>query len=193
MKKLIVAVDCDDVLLPSLDLVVNLYNHQFGTNVPLASAYDGSDKEWGAAPDEIVRRIYDIQLGQDYVKKAVPFDDAIKVCHKLARHHELHLITARPDILSPVTHGMLKTYFSDVFSTVKHVGEYGDKGNVCQYLLADVLIDDNERHLVAAERCGVEHLLRFGDYPWQKDMSQVAVACRNWYEVEAEIERIAAA
>ena len=76
---------------------------------------------------------------------------------------------------------------------MKFVGWEGSKGDVCRALRADVLIDDNFRHLVSARDCGVGGLLWFGDYPWQtEDLGDMpTVRCRDWREVEAEIERIA--
>ena len=91
------------------------------------------------------------------------------------------------------TLAMLEKYFPGVFTEIEHVGLDGSKGEVCQRLKADVLIDDNYKHLVSARECGVDSLVWFGDYPWQTEaLSDMrAVRCRDWREVEAEIERIA--
>ena len=129
MRQLVIAVDCDDVLVPSTQKIVALYNQQYGTSVP--------------------------------------FDDAIRCCRELARNHELHLVTARPGRIMHTTLAMLEKYFPGVFTEIEHVGLDGSKGEVCQRLKADVLIDDNYKHLVSARECGVDSLVWFGDYPWQ--------------------------
>ncbi len=69
----------------------------------------------------------------------------------------------------------------------------GTKGDICQGLNADVLIDDNLKHLVHAAECGVEGLLWFGSYPWQTDevVERGVKRCADWDEVLQEINRIA--
>src|SRR5690606_17135299 len=116
----------------------------------------------------IAERIYDIQLSKEY-GETVPFPDAVEVCRRLAEQYELHLVTARPERIMSVTTAMLDRYFSGVFSKIEHVGQEGSKGDVCRNLEANILIDDNLHHLEKAARCGVPHLLWFGDYPWQSD------------------------
>lgn len=189
-RKLTIAVDCDDVLLPSLMLIVDLYNQRYGTRVPYESAYDPYETEWGAEPEEIGRRIYEIQLSEGYTH-AAPFTDAVEVCRRLSGQHELHLVTARDESLTELTGAMLAQYFDGVFREVELVGLGGNKGDICRNLRADVLIDDNAAHLLTAEQCGVPNLLFFGNYPWQTDAPGGVVRCRDWYEVEVEIERIA--
>ena len=189
-KRLVIAVDCDDVLLPSQALIIESYNQRYNTRVPLESAYDPYEPEWSAEPAEIARRIYEIQLSEDYAR-AVPFPDAVEVCQRLSEQHELHLVTARPDTLTELTAAMVERYFGGMFREIEHVGKDGSKGDICRGLRADVLIDDNAAHLHAAEQCQVPHLLWFGDYLWQTDASGGVVRCRDWYEVEEEIERIA--
>lgn len=190
MKRLVIAVDCDDVLLPSLMLIIGLYNQRYGAKVPYKSAYDPHETEWGVEPEEIGRRIYEIQLSEGYAH-AAPFADAVEVCRRLAGNHELHLVTARHKSLTELTSAMLAQYFGGVFREVALVGPRGNKGDICRNLRADVLIDDNAAHLRTAEQCGVSHLLWFGSYPWQADAPGGVVRCRDWYEVEMEIERFA--
>ena len=194
MKRLVIAVDCDDVLLPSLGTAVGLYNQKYGTSLALKDVYNPHAAEWGVDPNEINQRIHEIVLSDEY-SQIVPFSDAIEVCQKLSQQaHELHLVTARSSALSSVTEHMLENYFKGIFSAIEHVGIDGNKGEVCQRIGADVLIDDNEHHLIAAFEKGVINLLRFGDYPWQNRSSASNVSlidCRDWFDVEAEIERIA--
>lgn len=193
MRRLKIAVDCDDVLLPSLQSIVDIYNQKYGTNIQYKDAYSPEAPQWQASPEEIVERIYDIQLSSDYAR-VKPFNDAIEVCARLASHHSLNLITARPGRLMPLTLAMINQYFPDVFSEVEHVGLEGSKGDVCRLIQADVLIDDRYRHLKTAFECDIEHLVWFGEYPWQYrevDDNMGVYICKNWQELEQKIERIA--
>ena len=142
MRQLVIAVDCDDVLVPSTQKIVALYNRQYGTNVQLDGAHVSKNPDWQASREDIAERIYDIQLMNEYVEM-LPFDDAIRCCRELMRNHELHLVTARPGRIMHTTLAMLEKYFPGV------------------------LIDDNYKHLVSARECGVDSLVWFGDYPWQ--------------------------
>ena len=166
MRRLVIAVDCDDVLVPSTQKIVTLYNQQHGTNVQLDGAHMSGNQDWQASREDTAERIYDIQLMNEYVEMQ-PFDDAIRYCRELAQNHELHLVTARPGRIMHTTLAMLEGYFPSVFTEIEHIGLGGSKGEVCQRLKADVLIDDNHKHLMSARECGVDSLVWFGDYPWQ--------------------------
>lgn len=192
IERFVVAVDCDDVLLPSNELIISLYNQRHGTNVQLAGAHSAQNPDWQASPEEIAERIYDIQLSHEYLR-AKPFEDAIEVCERLSSIHELHVVTARPSKIMHTTLAMLNDYFPDVFTEVEHVGLRGNKGEVCQRLQADVLIDDNYKHLEAAKLYGIKNLYWFGEYPWQDGdvASGEVVRCKDWVVVEHEIGRIA--
>lgn len=194
MKRLVIAVDCDDVLVLSTEHIVTRYNALYGTNVQLAEAHTSNNPGWRASREEIAQRIYDIQLDDSY-GEATPLAAAIEVCARLSRRHHLHLVTARPGRVIPVTIAMIEAYFPGVFREIEHVGLDGNKGDVCRRLQADVLIDDNYKHLETARDCGIGHLLWFGNYPWQKQASQLTdvVRCTDWESVEREVERIAAA
>lgn len=193
MKRLVIAVDCDDVLVPSTEKIVELYNQRYGTKVALPGAHISSNPDWQASREEIAERIYDIQLTDFYIQ-TVPFDDAIRACRELAKKHELHLVTARPGRIMHTTLAMLDRYFHGVFTEIERVGLDGDKGQICRRLQADVLIDDNAKYLESAGRSGVRNLLWFGNYPWQDEEGMTTkgvIRCANWARVEEEIERIA--
>lgn len=192
MKRLVIAVDCDDVLLPSSERFVALYNQRYGTNVELDGAHNPSNPAWQASDELRARRFDEITLSEEHFL-IKPFDDAIDVCRRLSDSHDLHLVTARPNQTMLVTLAMLNEYFPGVFTEIEHVGLDGNKGEVCRRLAAHVLIDDNYRHLAAARLCGVANTIWFGCYPWQGEAAGTGdVRCYNWKEIESEIHRIAA-
>ena len=191
MGRLVIAVDCDDVLLPSAARIVELYNQKFGTAVSLADSQTDTP-DWQASRQEIGERIYDIQLSDEYLKTR-PYQQAIDTCRQLAEIHDLHLVTARPGRIMSTTIDMLERYFKGVFQEIEHVGLDGNKGETCRRLQADVLIDDNYTHLETAKVCGVANRIWFGDYPWQGEVATVShtLRCKDWYELGREIEKIA--
>ena len=136
MKRLVIAVDCDDVLVSTSPYFVDTYNNTYGTSGTLEYAHSPDPSVWGASEEVIVERWFGMTRTDGY-KGLSPDPYEVKVLRNLAKIHELHLVTARD--------------------------------------------------------CGVGGLLWFGDYPWQtEDLSDMpTVRCRDWREVEAEIERIA--
>lgn len=188
--RLIIAIDCDDVLIPTTQYLVDNYNRQFGSSVTLARAHESGNDEWGADRATVFQRLADIQKGDEYAR-IEPHDEAIAAVRRLASHHELHLITAREPSVEAVTLAMLDQYLKGCFTSIEHVGNARSKGEVCRAVRADVLIDDNIKHLVSALECGVPFggAIHFGDYPW----NHVAVLpdgvaqCHTWQAVETEI------
>jgi 5'(3')-deoxyribonucleotidase len=194
MRQLVIAIDCDDVLLPSTRTIVDLYNQRHNTNVTYARAHTSGNEEWAALREEVRDRIHAVQLSEEYAN-IQPFPEAVVAVRQLAADgHRLHMVTARDSKLLQATEAMLKEYFDEgVFTTLEHVGLDGTKGDVCQRLQADVLIDDSLKHLANAAEYGIDGLLWFGDYPWQGGDQAFggAVHCVSWADVEREIERIA--
>ena len=192
MKRLVIAVDCDDVLVSTAPYFVDTYNNTYGTSGTLEYAHSPDPSVWGASEEVIIERWYGMTRTDGY-KGLSPDPYEVKVLRNLAKIHELHLVTARREEEREFTQTMLDKHLDGVFTSMKFVGWEGSKGDICRALRADVLIDDNFRHLVSARDCGVSGLLWFGDYPWQtEDLSDMPIVrCRDWREVEAEIERIA--
>lgn len=192
MKRLVIAVDCDDVLIDTTVKLVEVYNERHGTQVKLSEAFMSNNLDWGAPYDEVFLRFVDIYKSDSF-RGVKPSSEAIEASERLAKDHELHLVTARSRHMEPVTKKMLEDYFPGMFATVSHVEERGNKGSVCQSLGAGVLIDDSAKHLATASTYGIGNLIWFGEHPWNTaDTLTISGVKRamNWHEVEAEIERI---
>ena len=188
-----IAIDCDDVLVHASEYLVDTYNGLYGTNVKLAHAHQSNNNEWEADRDEVFRRLTAIQQSAEFAAIS-PLEQTITAVHRLARQHELHLVTARLDAVMPVTNQMIETYFAGCFESIEHVGPDRAKGDVCQLIRADVMIDDNYHHLESAHASGVGKLIWFGNYPWQRDVENGAidiVRCSDWLHVEKELEKYA--
>lgn len=193
MRRLIIAIDCDDVLIHASEYVVTTYNQRYGTNVRHEHAHTSGNIAWEADREEVFKRLNKIQNSEEF-GRIDPSPEGVEVVHRLSQHHELHLVTARPADVMQATERMLDRYFPKYFTSVHHVGPDQSKGEVCDSLRADVIIDDNLKHLVTAMECGVPYRLWFGDYLWQQEEEDSAAytgRVRDWYEVEAEIGRIA--
>ncbi len=195
-RRLIMAIDCDDVLIPTTPYLVDEYNKLYNTHVTIEGSHESGSTAWGSNDKKVIlKRLTDIQASKEYATLE-PFDDAISVVRRLATRHELHLVTARDEEITHVTMTMLDNYLYGCFASVEHVGDGGlSKGEVCKRLGADILIDDNAKHLVSALEHGINpgSALHFGDYPWNRTKltPKGVVRCDNWDEVEQKVGEIA--
>lgn len=195
MKRLVIAVDCDDVLIPTTPWFVAQYNKQYGTSVTLADAHIESDAIWGVSHDEMLRRLAQMMNTDDY-RLLGPSLEEVEVLRYLAEHHELHLVTARKEVERAATQAVLDRDLAGVFTSMEFVGWQGSKGDICQRIGADVLIDDNARHLHNALEHGlsVGGAILFGEYPWNaesRDDGELKY-CSTWNDVKTIVDKLAA-
>lgn len=195
-RRLVIAVDCDDVLIETTCFLVEAYNKEFGTDVTLERAHRPNNAEWGTDDDELVlNRLSNLQQTDEYAGLK-PIAEAVAAVRRLTETHELHLITARNSSVEAVTMAMLNKYLAGCFTTIEHVGKTRSKGEVCHRIGADVLIDDNIHYLMSAIENGLPFggALHFGYYPWNQLDKPVegVIECRDWEAVEREVLQIAA-
>lgn len=196
MKRLVIAIDCDDVLVPTTPFFVNAHNQKYGSNVTLENAHLDSDDVWGVSHEVMLERFAEIMTTDEY-KALGPSDEEAQILKELAQQHELHLVTARKEVERVFTQEMLDRQVPGVFMSMEFVGWQGSKGEVCRRIGADVLIDDNSRHLHNAIEHGLPKngAILFGDYAWNvaDTTHEDLTHCRDWQSVKQAIERIAGA
>lgn len=191
MTTLRIAIDCDDVLFLGAERMIQMYNRLYGTKVSLQRAYSSNNEEWGVDRDETVRRLAEIQESKEY-NRLTPIVGSVEVIRNMSDRHELYLVTARHESLHNTTSALIEQYYPNCFRDIYHVGD-SSKGAVCSRVQADILIDDNRKHLVDANQYGVGGLLWFGQYPWQDRLvedSVNVVRCQDWRDVSREIEQL---
>ena len=194
MRRLVIAVDCDDVLVATTPFFVDTYNRQYGTQVTLTDAHSADDAVWGAPQDVVNERIAKIMTTKEYAELG-PTQDEVGILTELSKHHELHLVTARRPEEKVLTQSMLDRDLPGVFSSKEFVGWAGSKGDVCKRIGADMLIDDNARHLHGAIQQGLPKngAILFGAYDWNSASSshEDLTHCTTWPEVKCCIDEIA--
>lgn len=196
MQKLVIAVDCDDVLLQTTPYFVATYNKLYGTKTTLAQSQASSADVWGADFETLNQRWADMTQRDDY-KQLGPSPQTAATLRELAKHHELHLVTARHERERHFTEAMLERELAGVFTDMHFVGWGNSKGVVCQAIGANVLVDDNATHLQDAIHHGLSAhaAILFGNYPWNEEYRQrnqtELVFCSNWFEVQHRVERLA--
>jgi FMN phosphatase YigB (HAD superfamily) len=198
MRRLVIAIDCDDVLVSTGEMTIAAYNRKYGTKLTPEFYYDKATlATWGTDDDSLaIERVMEYERSPEYALIR-PVQETVDVVNRLAALHELHLVTGRPDHLEEVTLGMLERYFSGCFTSVEHTNFYNEKkrtkGEVCKLLGADILIDDHIGHGESVLVNGMKEVIIFGDYPWNRHQALSAgmVRCFDWLGVEREINRIA--
>ena len=184
------------MLIETTEYIVDVYNQQYDTSVALDKSHDQNNEQW-RVPDGtlLIQRFNEIQSTEAYAR-LVPMPEALRVVKQLARDHELHLVTARDGSIEAITEAMLDEYLPGCFTSMEHVGRDRSKGEVCQQLKADILIDDSIRNLQSALAYGLPTggALHFGEYAWNRvePLPEGVVTCFDWEAVEREVERIAA-
>lgn len=205
-RRLVIAIDCDDVLTETAQHIINYYNSRFGTEVGFEHFYDTSDETleiWGVkSRNEAIERVAQFLHSEEHSRIA-PYPEAIIAIKALAAEHELHLISGRVDALKPVTERMLQEHFSGCFESIEHTNFIAplssevvrrSKGDICKALKADVLIDDHPHHGESALTAGIGKVILFGDYAWNQldALPDGMVRCQDWTRALEEVSLHAA-
>jgi 5'(3')-deoxyribonucleotidase len=189
MTKQIIAIDCDDVILETAQLILNWYNHTYGTRLQPSDYYSDSPAAWGVADDAIAIKRVDRYLATEEYFKAPPLPGAVTITQRLSAHYELHVVTGRADFLRPATTTTLERYFPGVFASIEFTNFFNQrirsKSEVCRQLGVDILIDDHLHHALDVAKIGTKVLL-FGNYPWNQTRYLPANIQRanTWHDVE---------
>ena len=193
MRKLVIAVDCDDVIVPTAPATLHHYNQKYGTDVTLQDFYSNDLSLWEAPDnDTAVRRFNEFIESEEFFDLA-PTKEAIGALRDLAAYHELHVVTGRPDFVETSTLAWLQRHLPDIFKTVVYTNYFTmsfgvtksrSKAEVCQEIGADYLIDDHLHHAEEVAEEGINALL-FGDFPWNQAESLPPLVTRvsGWSEI----------
>lgn len=202
-RRLTLAIDCDDVIVPTSLAILDAYNQQYGTAVGYELYY--KESSWGASSAEEASKRVDGLLRKGITAKIAPNEDAIEYIRRLHEEgHELHVVTGRQSYQEAETAEMLDRYFNGVFTSIEHTNMYAyggtahlrrSKGAVCAAIGADVLIDDHVHHGREVLKHGLDEVIVFGDYPWNaaERLEQGMARCANWASTYLEVRRIASA
>lgn len=194
-KRLIVAVDIDDVIFKTVAICQSEYEKRYGVFVPASECYSKDPVVWGVGDyPEAAKRLYEIFTATDFP----PITGAQDVLRRLSRQHEIWAVTGRHEKLAVSTRTSIDRYFSGIFAGIKFTGFLDGgtitKGMVCREIGADVLIDDLPAHIESVlDEGGLQKAVIFGDYPWNQAeiVDPRAVHCVDWKAVEIKIKRIA--
>lgn len=200
-RRLVITIDCDDVLVPTAYKVLDHYKDEFGHEVDPALFYIGTAQDWGLSDlKHVNRRIEQYFRSKKFHHESrTPYPEATIAIPALARHHELHLVTGRGKFMEKSTAELIDEYFPDCFASLIHTNYFKKrfrmtKGQVCKDLAADVHIDDHVEHCHSVLDAGVEGAILFGEYPWNRTVKRRRglARCINWDATVRKVDQIAA-
>ncbi|MDO8729199.1 MAG: HAD hydrolase-like protein [bacterium] len=192
-----VGFDLDDVLLNFNDVLLQYYNTIYGTKHERKhrQSYELSEM-WNCTREDAIQRMSDFYSSSAHWN-APPVDGAVERIRKLKQHHNLFVITAKPEELKDRTSEWLDKHFPQMFDGVHFTNHYqGDgpkrsKGEVCKELGIEIFVDDFLHNVEDVANLGIPALLF--DAPWnQGEVKPPITRVYSWDEiVEILVENVA--
>ena len=115
-NRLVIAIDCDEVIVETVGPILRHYNKQYGADLPAPLEpkhyYNGTPYDWGVAndPQEGARRV-EAYTQSDEFAALTPEETAVAAIRRLATQHSIHIVTGRrEDQLAAITQQMVDTY-----------------------------------------------------------------------------------
>ncbi len=193
-RSLIIGIDIDETLAASAPDFISYSNRTYGTSLDVSDYSENWAGMWGVDFDELNKR------AEQYYRSGVmlkhkPIDESREILARLKDEHNLIAITARPDICKSDTCLWIDRHFSEIIDKNKlyFTGAWNNadekslhhtKGDMCESLGVDLLIDDQLKHCIGAAEKGITALL-FGDYSWNKalELPENVYRVSSWSEV----------
>ncbi len=194
-SKPILAIDIDDTVTASTEAWRKHANRRAGIDLG-PEQYQVRDGYWGYY-DRVWQRNgvshlvtfdeIDAELAASQAEIVV-LDKAKEAIGQLSEKYQILFVTSRNLIQKPATLLWFKQHFPTqkykIYFTQKadkpKSGSKGEpKGQLCQRLGAQILIDDHIEHCESAKSFGLEAIL-FGDYGWHTHKPDGIVNCQDW-------------
>lgn len=201
-RRLTLAWDCDDVIIPFAHRAVDHYNETYGASVNVAHFYEGAE-HWGVenlstAADRVKQYMRE-KIDSDPGEFTLPDPEAVALINSWSKIHRQLLVTGRSAFMKPMTHAMSDMHFAGCFEKIIHTDHFSEssrsKGSVCLEEGADILIDDGLMHCESAVEEGEVEVALLFDKPWNQDriLHPRIIRCANLWAVRQEVSRIAGA
>jgi len=193
-KKIIIAVDIDDVLADSTEALRVEVNKRLGVNLTpehyqIPGEYqDYYAKVWsthGLAERISMKELEpQMEAEQSHLKLRPGAKEALQI---LATKYKILIITSRQESWRSATERWLHSNLGDVFSEVifttgKETTKHMSKGEICARYGVSWLIDDNVEHAQSALNEGIGVIL-YGEYGWHYKPPAGVIRCKDWAAV----------
>jgi 5'(3')-deoxyribonucleotidase len=188
-KRHAIVIDFDEVMINIAVNITKAYNELYGTNAVLEDYMKFNDlSSWG-----VDKRSTVVDRCERYIEKTdfhdfTPLPHAPEVIGRLSKKYDLYVVTARSPRLENVTKACIDHYFKGMLKSVIYTNFFHkkavSKGEVCQEIGADLLIDDHLPHVLETAERGIDVFL-FGNSPWNQTTSLPShvVRVKDWNDI----------
>jgi len=189
-----IGIDIDEVVAEFVKQYLKVHNAKEGTELSSEDVY--TYDLWDPLEItreraiEITNEIYD---HEDLLENLSVVEGAIEAINKLNESHELFFITARHARVGEKTKRFFKKHFPENDFKIIHTGDFfkeqgKSKGEICQELGIEVLIEDNLEWATKYSKENIKIILLAK--PWNKDFVEQENFLRigSWGEILKEIE-----
>lgn len=189
MKRIKIAIDLDDTLVSTVDLLVKeMFKDK---SFPAFRGYH-SIKDFSFDEEMALYRYIRTTVNKQEISKFKPIPGCISIVKELAKTCDLYLVTARTKNVKKHTRDWITHHFPGMFKKIIF-GRYrkeGDfkktKGEICKELGISLIIDDRYDYCLDCHKHGIKAILfnYKGNYVWSKGKLPKAIKiAKDWKEI----------
>lgn len=188
--KEIIAVDVDEVLLPTMPYLVDWHNANHDSALTINDYFTTELWHvWGNTREEAIEKCLNFHQKIDLIDMT-PMESAASVLRNLRKNYDLAVVTSRHYELKDTTIKWLDENFAGVFNDHLFGNHFNfsapgpSKGELCRGINASYLIDDSLKHVTECAKTGIKCLL-FGNYAWNfaEELPENITRVGNWNAV----------
>ena len=195
MKKIRIAIDLDDTLVPTVELLVKEMFKDKG--FPAFRGYH-SIRDFSYEEEMALYRYIRKTINKQDISEFKPMPGSVPAIKKLSKEFDLYLVTARTKNVKKHTRDWIAHHFPKMFKKIIF-GQYrkeGDfkktKGEICKELGISLIVDDRIDYALDCYKHGIKAIvLDYKDnYPWSKGkLSKDMKKAKDWKEVSEIIKK----
>ena len=187
-KKIIIAIDVDEVSLDFMNPLLEYHNDKYGTSLKREDFKSFNLWEtWGGTRQEAVKKVYYF-FNSPYSENIKPIKGSQESINILSKNKDLVIATSIPGYLHSRTIGMLSKYYSGMFKDFYFTYQFdrnngNRKKNICLEKNVDFIIDDVIDNVLACSSV-VKKAFLF-DSPWNQinNLPENVGRVHSWKEV----------
>lgn len=195
MNKIKIAIDLDDTLVPTVELLIKeMFKDK---SFPAFRGYQ-SIKDFTYEEEVALYNYIRTTLNKQDIAGFRPIIDSVSAITKLSKAFDLFIITARSIDVKKHTTTWVKHHYPNIFKKIifsKYVVEgtfIKTKGEICKELGISLIVDDNLEYIVDCDKHGIKTILfdYNGNYAWSKgEIPKNTKIAKTWKEVSEIIKK----
>lgn len=189
MKKIKIAIDLDDTLVPTVDLIVKeIFRDK---SFPAFRGYH-SIKDFTYDEEMALYRYIRKTINHQDISGFMPMPGSLSAIKKLAKDFDLYVVTARTKNVKKHTRNWVAYHFPKmlkkiIFGQYRKEGEFKKtKGEICKEQGISLIVDDRIDYALDCYKHGVKAIVfdYKDEYPWSKGKYPKDLKkAKDWKEV----------